>query len=54
MASPRGQVEDAIANGASAAGRGGTTIHYSPDNHVSVVVGRNGREVTVGYGRFNP
>lgn len=51
---PPSAVEEAIANGESAAGRGGSTIHYGPDNHVSVVVGRNGRVVTVGYGRFKP
>jgi filamentous hemagglutinin len=46
--------KDAIANGESVAGRGGSTIHYSPENHISVVVGGNGRVVTVGYGRFTP
>ena len=51
---PPSAVEDAITNGGSVAGRGGTTIHYSPGNHISVVVGRNGRVVTVGYGRFKP
>jgi filamentous hemagglutinin len=51
---PPSAVEDAIANGKSVAGRGGSTIHYSPENHISVVVGGNGRVVTVGYGRFTP
>ncbi len=51
---PPSAVEDAIANGQSVAARGGTTIHYSAENHISVVVGRNGRVVTVGYGRFTP
>jgi RHS repeat-associated protein len=51
---PSNAVEDAIANGESVAGRSGTTIHYGPENNVSVVVGRNGRVVTVGYGRFKP
>lgn len=49
---PPSAVEDAIANGESAPGRGGTTIHYSPENHISVVVGRDGRVVTVSYGDF--
>ena len=51
---PPSAVEDAIANSQPIAGRGGTTIHYSPENHISVVVGPGGRVVTVGYGRFRP
>jgi hypothetical protein len=51
---PPSAVEDAIASGQGVTGRGGSTIHYSAENHLSVVVGRNGRVVTVGYGRFKP
>lgn len=47
-------VEDSIANGSSAAGRGGATIYYSAENNISVVVSSNGRVVTVGYGPFKP
>jgi len=43
-------IEDAIQRGQSAAGRGGTSIYYSPDNRVSVVVGPSGRVITVTYG----
>jgi filamentous hemagglutinin len=49
---PPSAVDDAIAQGERTPGRRGTTIHYSPNNDVSVVVGREGRVVTVGYGRY--
>lgn len=47
-------VEDAIAHGRTAGGRTGSAIHYSPSNHLSVVVGRNGRVVTVSRGDLRP
>jgi hypothetical protein len=45
-------VEDAIAAGQSYAGRGAKTIYYSPSNTVSVVMGRDGTVITVGYAKF--
>lgn len=51
---PPSAVDDVISGGQGVAGRAGTRIHYSVDNHLSVVLGRNGRVVTVGYGRFKP
>lgn len=49
---PPSAVQEAIDNGTVTPGRGGTTIHYDPDNNISVVTGDNSRVVTVGYRRF--
>jgi filamentous hemagglutinin len=51
---PPSVVNDAISNGQVVGRSGDTTIHYSPENNVSVVVNSDGRVVTVGYGQFKP
>lgn len=51
---PPSAVEDAISSGTSIAGRGGTTIHHSSTNGISVVVNRGGRVVTVSHGQLKP
>ncbi|ENT2992032.1 hypothetical protein ACFFN8_001425 [Raoultella planticola] len=43
-------VENAIKNGNSTPSRGGTTVHFDPENKVSVVTNDTGKVVTVKYG----
>lgn len=43
-------VENTIKNGKSTPSRDGTTVHFDPENKVSVVTNESGRVVTVKYG----
>nr|WP_240152446.1 DUF4258 domain-containing protein [Erwinia amylovora] len=43
-------IENVIKNGKSTPSRGGTTVHFDPENKVSVVTNESGRVVTVKYG----
>jgi hypothetical protein len=43
-------VEDTIWHGQAAVGRGETTVYYSIDNDISVVVGRDRQVITVSHG----
>jgi hypothetical protein len=47
---PSSVVNDAIRNGESAGSRGGTTVHYSAENQISVVQSSTGNVVTVSRG----
>jgi hypothetical protein len=47
---PPSAVEDAIWHGQAAVGRGETTVYYSIDNDISVVVGRDRQVITVSHG----
>jgi PPE family len=47
---PVSAVQNALRNGLSAPSRGGRTIFYDPDNHISVVRAADGTIITVTYG----
>ncbi|WP_250216959.1 DUF4258 domain-containing protein, partial [Escherichia coli] len=43
-------IENVIKNGKSTPSRNGTTVHFDPENKVSVVTNSSGKVVTVKYG----
>jgi hypothetical protein len=47
---PVSVVQNALRNGLSAPSRGGRTVFYDPDNHISVVQAADGTIITVTYG----
>jgi filamentous hemagglutinin len=44
-------IENTIGVGTKTPSRGGTTVHYDPVNNVSVVTNKQGKVVTVKYGK---